>query len=273
MKKKGTILAGLLLATIVTGYSVAGTYAKYTSAIDLTDEARVAKWSFALKDANTDGHDGAHKLNLFSSSYYPNGDDTKKVYVRALNNTDQVVAPGTLGMAEFQLDGAIETAFTVDYNIKAENDFIVYYKTVDNKVTEMKTAKQLADAGVTDTSDYEEYRPLTYTITHTRNGEAVEEINNVLKGVTTDKLAAAFKIYNDKNADGTHIFTPGTYTFNFKIEWKWAANNTVGTLGETEVNRLDTFAGENLSEEADKINFDINIVAKQWTEDNSQKAA
>ena len=42
------ILGGLLMAVVVTGYSVAGTYAKYTSSLDFADEARVATWGFKL---------------------------------------------------------------------------------------------------------------------------------------------------------------------------------------------------------------------------------
>ena len=50
MKKRTMAVGGLLMAVAMTSYSVAGTYAKYTSKIDLTDDARVAKWDFYAKD-------------------------------------------------------------------------------------------------------------------------------------------------------------------------------------------------------------------------------
>ena len=65
---KLTILGTLLLAVVISGYSVSGTYAKYTSSIDLSDEARVAKWQIKMDQ------DTMNELNLFEDSYFY-GDD------------------------------------------------------------------------------------------------------------------------------------------------------------------------------------------------------
>lgn len=261
MKKKMTILGVLALAVMVTAYSVAGTYAKYTSSIDITDEARVAKWDFKLANANTNGKDGAHKLDLFKSSYTYNTESKK--WVNSFDGKN-VVAPGTKGSAQFTLNGSIETAFTIDYNISADNDFIVYYTTdaTGKTVTDMNTDKTKL------TGDIKEYRPLTYTITHTRNGAPVDAINSVLSGKNAFELAEAFKTYNDNNADRTHIFTPGEYTLTFDIAWKWDVQNKVGDLNPSEVDKLDTYAGENLN--TTTINFSINVVANQVAENHAE---
>ena len=50
MKKRTMAVGGLLLAVAMTSYSVAGTYAKYTSKIDLADEARIAKWDLVAAE-------------------------------------------------------------------------------------------------------------------------------------------------------------------------------------------------------------------------------
>ncbi len=46
MKKKTMVLGGLMAAVAITGASVAGTYAKYSSTSTATGEAVVAKWGF-----------------------------------------------------------------------------------------------------------------------------------------------------------------------------------------------------------------------------------
>ena len=50
MKKKIAVLGTLLMAVVITGYSVSGTYAKYVSEIDIEDEARVAKWKIGMNE-------------------------------------------------------------------------------------------------------------------------------------------------------------------------------------------------------------------------------
>ena len=47
--KKMSVLTVLVMLVTLTAYSVSGTYAKYTSKIDMTDEARVAKWELLLE--------------------------------------------------------------------------------------------------------------------------------------------------------------------------------------------------------------------------------
>lgn len=270
--KKMSIVTVLVMLVTLTAYSVSGTYAKYTSQIDMTDDARVAKWSFTLKDSNATEENPVHTLDLFSNSYKFDG--KSKLWVSSFDK-ENVVAPGTEGNASFVLNGSIETAFTVDYIMDAKNDFVVYYttKTVDGKtlVDKMaKTAEELTTAGVAET-DVKEYRPILYTITHKRNGADVTAINSKLAGKNAKELADEFKKYNDNNALklDDHIFTPGTYTLEFNIAWKWDTENTVSTgLEVAEVDKLDTFAGENLSTQ--KVQFNISAVANQVADDWSK---
>ncbi len=109
MKKKMGILGGLVMAAVVTGYSVAGTYAKYISAFDMADEARVAKWSF--NDTAT------REVDLFQSSY-TYGDNG---IVVASKDADKVVAPGTEGEYVYNIEGTAETNYKVTTNVKIIN--------------------------------------------------------------------------------------------------------------------------------------------------------
>ena len=124
MKKKGMALCGLFMAVAITGYSVSGTYAKYTSTIDMTDEARVAKWGFNLKKDETST--SRYDINLFEDSYLVTGDTNTKVV--SSEPGIKVVAPGTEGSYKFAVEGTAETNFTVSIeNITLENTITTTY--------------------------------------------------------------------------------------------------------------------------------------------------
>ncbi len=94
MKKTKLMRAALLLLvlTLITSCFVGGTFAKYTTSATGSDTARVAKWGF--KGASTINLD-----DLFQSVYYKHEGETDKETVKS--TTDDVIAPGTAGFAEF----------------------------------------------------------------------------------------------------------------------------------------------------------------------------
>lgn len=116
MKKKMSILAALVLAVVVTGYSVSGTYAKYTSTFTgSTASARVAKWAFEMKD--TDGNyvdaDNSFTFDLFKTIKDSNGTDAETDVDTGL------IAPGTSGEFDMYLKNASEVnaKYTVEYTV------------------------------------------------------------------------------------------------------------------------------------------------------------
>lgn len=117
MKKKMTVLCGLLMAVVITAYSVSGTYAKYTSSMSTTDTARVARWGINVGEKT--------KLGLFEASYgagneiasADNGDGTH----------DLVVAPGATGKVDIAVSGTSEVAYKL--SVKAEVTNNVLYTT------------------------------------------------------------------------------------------------------------------------------------------------
>lgn len=88
MKKKTMVLGGLIAAVAITGYSVAGTYAKYVSSSSFNNSARVARWNL-----------GTNEVRLFTPSY---GDKATSLL------GDNIVAPGTEGAYEFSVAGTSE---------------------------------------------------------------------------------------------------------------------------------------------------------------------
>lgn len=256
--KKMGIVAVLVMLVAVTLNAVGGTYAKYISKIDMTDEARVAKWHMDLTDGNGSGN---YNLDLFATSYEWNGSE----YVKSVD-TDRVVAPGTTGKSSFEITAQSEVRYTVDYNFDAIRDFIVYYTVENGKVKNMSIKE--GELG----TDAKEYRPLTYTIKYSVDGTANATVNSLLNGVKADKIQDAFDAYNAKNGVGAgmHSFAPGkTHTLAFDVEWKWDATNTnvAGLTDPAEVNKLDTFAGENLSDS--KVEFKVGIVSEQVAENHA----
>lgn len=97
--KRMSVLAILVLAISITAFSVAGTYAKYTSTDTISDKARVARWNIGqLND-----------VSLFEATYNEDA-------VKSVDGTD-VIAPGTSGSYDFKLEGAVETNYTIKANV------------------------------------------------------------------------------------------------------------------------------------------------------------
>lgn len=239
--KKMSILTVLVMLVTITTYSVSGTYAKYTSKIDMTDEARVAKWELKL-DGNkvTTEQD----VKLFAESYSYNGEK----YVQTLTAGERVVAPGTTGDYTFELSGDMETRFSLNVDLQTTNDFMVYYgKDANGDLVVSKT--QTADAT-------NEYHPLRYTIKKADGNLATGTKANM----TFAELKAALAAYNTANS-----YEPGSFTKGYTISWVWEPVNTEGTLTSDEVNEIDTFMGENLSASADSIEFNVTVTATQVT--------
>jgi len=143
MKKKMIALCALLAAVVMTGYSVSGTYAKYTDSSIAGDEARVAKW----------GIDTTKEINLFNTSYISsNNPAMSDVATDPNGDGKKVVAPGTSGVYAFTLDGMTpETNYTLSVtdngSIDETDGQIVYYlKSVTGDTTNLK----FEDIGFTD---------------------------------------------------------------------------------------------------------------------------
>ena len=115
MNKKIKLGIVLSLVTILSFYSVSGTFAKYTSSIDLSDEARVALWDFDL----------TRDVDLFHDSYIDkNGAYVKSFGCKTVTENgkekeicDNVIAPGTSGEYTFRIKGAPETSYQIKIEV------------------------------------------------------------------------------------------------------------------------------------------------------------
>ncbi len=90
MKKiRNIFVVALVVLTVISMGSVAGTYAKYTSSETDTDTARVAKWDVKFGTTNT------FAFNLFDTILDSNG--SAETDVKDGGTTENIIAPGTKG--------------------------------------------------------------------------------------------------------------------------------------------------------------------------------
>lgn len=242
MKKGITILGTLMMAVVVTSYSVSGTYAKYVSEIDLADEARVAKWKIDLTEGTEE------KLNLFQDSYDyvyvdADGEKTNKAVVRSLDGDDitdsngnhtRVVAPGTKGQYTFALTGTIET----NYRIKL--------------TTDGKNTVRLTDKTVEGEDELVNYDPIKFYLSD-KDDLNIDEIATGL--LTFEELQEELeKLYSGEN---DKVYAPGTVeNQSHTIYWKWDFNGN---------DKYDTILGNEIVDDVTShvIELSVNITAEQ----------
>lgn len=103
MNKKFTVLVGLLMAVAVTGYSVSGTYAKYTEDFNASSSADIAVWDIQFLDKENNAS------NDFAFDLFETVTDDAKTLINTENSTTEgegdaavtttkkIIAPGTSG--------------------------------------------------------------------------------------------------------------------------------------------------------------------------------
>lgn len=267
MKKKTMAFGGLLMAVAMTGYSVAGTYAKYVSKVDYTDEARVAK--FFLDGAD---QTAAQEIDLFAKSYsYGETEDGKKVYVKSLAD-DKVIAPGTKGEATLSISGIFETAYSTFISFDNAKDVVIYFGLdAEGNVTEISDS-------ASDTTPYA-YNPITYTVSGVNADGTKKGLSMVLNGNMEDN-----NFYGKQNVYEAEEVTNDRKEYT--IEWSWNTTNTVKvevlagqddygfdtyktvTLSKDDVNKLDTYLGR---KGTDKLVLNVQVGAEQVAKDYSTK--
>lgn len=189
MKKKMGILGGLLMAVVVTAYSVAGTYAKYTTSFDYSDEARVAQWNFVVEDTNT--------VDLFQSSYTKTDDNGEYTYVKSADKA-KVVAPGTSGEYVVRLSGTAETNYKLSLSTTIVNNIAII--------------GQRDDASAWDYGDVQ-YNPLEFSfdgINWFKTTELVKDGDKVIGLTFTDDKISDVVYEANTNANET-----------VSIYWRW----------------------------------------------------
>jgi len=93
----------LLVCVLLTTSVISGTFAKYTTSVESSDTARVAKWGFNTASINFE--------DLFEESY---------TNVAAGTEAMAIIAPGTKGEVAFKFENSLDGAPEVAYTFKVD---------------------------------------------------------------------------------------------------------------------------------------------------------
>ena len=243
--KKNTMMrvaSVLLVAVLLSTCAISGTFAKYVTSVDGSDNARVAKWGIGSNIAGA---------NTFSTTYN-NG-------MIASSNQEDVVAPGASSTAGiYKLSGTPETAYQVTFDFTKNNDIFLNAGTY--------TCLDGAD-------NYEVealYNPIQWTVTlTTTNGSVTGALANAGNGMVFDDLDAVATAI-----DGTKIDFEANEQCDvtITIAWDWAfeaaqnandaADTVLGNLaaGSTVKTVDNAGAATDISTEAYSLNVNYKLV-------------
>ncbi len=116
MKKKLIVLAVLLAAVLVTGYSVAGTYAKYTSTFTGTsDTAKIAKWKFTVDETEGTVEEASFDFEIFKNAQ----NEKNNSLISDTDNDSEIIAPGSKGWAVISLKNESDVKANISLALKA----------------------------------------------------------------------------------------------------------------------------------------------------------
>lgn len=209
-KKKNVLMrsAGLLLALVlVTSCFVGSTFAKYTTAADATESARVAKFGVTV----------TAKADMFAKEYATDDLSVVGTIAKSVISTDEVVAPGTKkeDFVASTIAGTPEVAVRVSYE-----------------------AKQFELTNWT-TNGTDEYCPLVFTVNGTEYKIGSAGITNVAQLQTAVK--DAIKAYTKDYAPGTNLSGVGADTL--AITWEWPFETGTNDTEKLANNAKDTALG------------------------------
>lgn len=139
-KARNVFLFALVLLSVISMGSVAGTYAKYTSNSSFTDQARVAKWDIKL---NNNQMTQNFTIDLFKT-VNKDTDGSDETDVKEGTTTEKIIAPGTQGEFTFNIKNDSE----VNANVKMD---WTGYNNDDNIPIKFKGTITAADGTVTST--------------------------------------------------------------------------------------------------------------------------
>lgn len=158
--KKNTMMrlaSALLVLVLLTTCAISGTFAKYVTANDAEDGARVAKWGVNFSLTKTDDKD------LFTAEYAENNAaQSSGVSVKAYNG-DKLVAPGTSGNL-------------ITFAVTEEADAPEVSYEVTFKITDGAKTVQLKQGSET-------YEPIVWTVKLGENAVATYTLEEMIRAI------------------------------------------------------------------------------------------
>lgn len=234
------IASGLLLLVLVTTCAIGTTLAKYTTAGDAQDSARVAKWGVKLEMEGD---------SMFSNEYEGTGG---AITVKGESGT--VVAPGTASdsttAARFSISGTPEVAVEIVIELTINNDIFLKAGTYSDPTA-------AATSTFTLTNDY---YPVVFTLKQIATAEGNPTPDYSVSG-NLATIQTALAGYSGKT------YKPNTdLAATFELSWAWAFDDG-NDKADTYLGNL--MAGENpdiLTEGTDystQVSYTLSITVTQ----------
>ena len=220
MKKNKMMRAAsaLLVAVLLTTCAVSGTFAKYTTADDGTDTARVAKWGVTVTATGD---------NVFDNSYddATNGATAGTKVVSSVT-TEDVLAPGTNGtLGGIAITGTPEVMVDVDVTAT------------------LTLAGWTIDHDNDPATPNEEYCPIVFTIDGETYGTGDGVVTPTHTSANIDALQTAIKNaieskFSSLTAD--NVGANEALDSSVSVSWAWDFN----TAGTGDYDKYDTALGD-----------------------------
>ena len=199
------LASGLLVLCLMTTCVIGATLAKYTTAKNTQDSARVAKWGVRITAAANSAF--ATEYNKQDAGY------TGTLSVKS-SSSEKVVAPGTSGSAaQFSISGTPEVAVRLSFALTVVNEVKLTAGTYTN--TDGATVTLAGD-----------YMPVKFTLSDGSTDLATGTLGQIADYLNTHPV---------DYAPGTNLSTTvPTYT----LSWAWAFNVS------TDADKADTILGD-----------------------------
>ena len=231
--KKNTMMrvaSALLVAVLMTTCAISGTFAKYTTADDATDKARVAKWGVEVTAFD----------NSSFKTEYTNTEDT--VTVKS-STEDKLVAPGTEDAegVTFTISGTPEVATKATVEMTIMNDVFLKY-----------------------TEDEEEktYTPVVFTLSVKDANGGYSNYTEVASGTLADIEKFLEQTYTTNGV--VNFGVNEVLDAEYKLTWAWEFESGKDAL-DTQLGDIaaDTTAKQVTDDYSTKIEYTIKITIEQ----------
>ena len=260
MKKNFMMRAAsvLLVAVMLTTCAISGTFAKYITADDASDSARVAKWGVKIVAEGT----------LFDDAYqntkaeWTEDEKVATITVQASSENTNVVAPGTKNDEgiTFEISGVPEVDLNLEIEVEVTDIVLADGTYVDYTDGDAFTAD---DADKPQFTLDEDYYPVEFTLTNGAGDKVVDagtlaDVEEYFEALDTN---ATIHTNTDLSKLGGN--TDGKYT----LTWEWDFTDTLNSIENDD--RADTYLGNvaaGLITDANavtNVSFAITITATQ----------
>lgn len=241
MKKNRFIklASGLLVLCLMTTCVIGATLAKYTTAKDTQDSARVAKWGVRISAAAN---------SAFKTEYDKEGAPGTLSVKSSSDPADNVVAPGTTGNAvQFSITGTPEVAVRLSFAMTDVEEVKLTAGTYENTNGDTVT---LAD----------DYTPVVFTLN--------DGSTNIATG-TLDDIKTFLSSYTVDYAPGANLSTAvPTYTLSWAWEYydsadKDKADSILGDLAAGVTGIKKDGVAITLADYSTEVSYTLTITATQ----------